>query len=139
MSGREHTAHRTGVPKPVGQDGATPALDEDLFAELFSLMGESFGGFVSVFIEDTPVHLAALRAAAANHDREQLLQLAHMLKGSAGNASAMNLSSLCARLETLVRDGSPESINEQIACINSEYQRVAAALTSVVSRRMGGA
>ena len=128
MSGREHGAHRTGAPKTVVQDGATPALDEELFAELFSLMGENFGGFVSVFIKDTPVRLAALRAAAANHDREQLKQLAHMLKGSAANASAMTLSSRCARLETLVRDGSPEQIDEQIACIEAEYQRVAAAL-----------
>ncbi|HWR87872.1 MAG TPA: Hpt domain-containing protein [Acidiferrobacterales bacterium] len=75
--------------------------------------------------------------AAANHDRAQLKQLAHLLKGSA--ASAMTLSSLCARLETLVCDGSPEQIDEQIACIKSEYQRVAAALTSVVSRRMSEA
>lgn len=128
MSGREHAAHCTGVPKTVVQDGAAPALDEELFAELFSLMGKNFGGFVSVFIQDTPVRLAALRAAAAIHDREQLKQLAHMLKGSAANASAMSLSSLCARLETLVRDGSPEQLDEQIACIEAEYQRVATAL-----------
>jgi len=128
MSGHEDAAHRSGVPKTVGQDGATPALDEELFAELFALMGESFGGFVSVFIQDTPVRLAALRAAAANHDREQLKQLVHMLKGSAANASAMTLSSLCGRLEVLARDGSSEQIYEQIACIEAEYQRVAAAL-----------
>ena len=96
MSGREHAAHRTGVPKTVVQDGATPALDEEQFAELFSLMGESFGGFVSAFIQDTPTRLAALRATAAKHDREQLKQFAHMLKGSTANASAMTLSSLCA-------------------------------------------
>jgi len=128
MSGREHAAHCTGVPKTVGQDGATPALDEEQFAELFSLMGESFGGFVSVFIQDSQARLAALRAAAANHDRDQLKQLAHLLKGSAANASAMTLSSLCARLDVLVRDGSPEQIDDQIACIEAEYQRVAAAL-----------
>lgn len=128
MSGHDRSAHRSDASKAVGQDGTTPALDEELFAELFSLMGESFGGFVSVFIQDTPVRLADLRAAAANHDREQLIQLAHMLKGSAANASAMTLSSLCARLETLVRDGLPEQIDEQVACIEAEYQRVAAAL-----------
>ena len=128
MSGREHAAHCTGAPKTVAQDGATPALDDELFAELLSLMGESFGGFVSVFIQDTPTRLAALRAAAANHDREQLKQLVHMLKGSAANASAMTLSSLCGRLEVLARDGSSEQIYEQIACIEAEYQRVAAAL-----------
>ena len=128
MNGREHAAHRSGVPKTVVQDGVTPALDEELFAELFSLMGENFGGFVSVFIQDTPVRLAALRAAAANHDCEQLKQLVHMLKGSAANASAMTLSSLCGRLEVLARDGSSEQIYEQIACIEAEYQRVAAAL-----------
>ena len=128
MSGHDRSAHRSGVPKAVGQDGTTPALDEELFAELFSLMGESFGGFVSVFIQDTLVRLADLRAAVANHDSEQLIQLAHMLKGSAASASAMTLSSLCARLETLVRDGLPEQIDEQVACIEAEYQRVAAAL-----------
>jgi len=112
----------------VGQDDATPALDEELFAELFSLMGENFGGFVSVFIEDSQTRLAALRAAAANHDHEHLKELAHLLKGSAANASAITLSSLCARLEAQVRDGTPEQIDEQIACIEAEYQRVAAAL-----------
>jgi HPt (histidine-containing phosphotransfer) domain-containing protein len=110
MSGREHAAHGTGAQKTAAQDGATPALDDELFAELLSLMGESFGGFVSVFIQDTPTRLAALRAAAANHDREQLKQLVHMLKGSAANASAMTLSSLCGRLEVLARDGSSEQL-----------------------------
>ena len=122
-----------GVAKPVVPDGAAPALDAELFAELVELMGKSFGGFVAVFTEDTPVHLAALRAAAARHDREQLKQLAHLLKGSAANASAMKLSTLCARLEALVCDGSPEQINAQIVCIEAEYQRVAAALMAVVS------
>jgi len=128
MSGHDHAAHRNGIPKPVGQDGATPALDEELFAELFSLMGEGFGGFVSVFIQDTQARLAGARAAAASHDRELLKQLAHLLKGSAANASAMTLSSLCARLDALARDGKYEQIDDQIACIEAEYQRVAAAL-----------
>jgi len=109
-----------------------PALDEELLAELFSLMGEGFGRFVSVFTADTRVRLAALRAAAANHDREQLKQLAHLLKGSAANASAMTLSSLCAHLEALVNDGTPGQIDELIACIEAEFRRVAEALVEAV-------
>ena len=65
-------------------------------------MGDGFGEFVSAFTEDIPTRLAALRAAAACRDQRQLRQLAHLLKGSAANAGAMNLASLCARLEPLV-------------------------------------
>jgi len=72
---REHGAHRTGVPKTVVQDGAMPALDEELFAELFSLMGENFGGFVSVFIKDTPVAPGGSACGAANHDANNLISL----------------------------------------------------------------
>ncbi len=127
------------APQTLVQDGMRPALDAHQFAELFALMGEGFGAFVAVFTEDTPVRLAALATAAAQHDHAQLKPLAHLLKGSAANASAMILSSLCARLETLVRDGSPEQIDAQVACIEAEYQRVAAALTSAVSRKHVGA
>ena len=134
---------RSGAGEPVAvatpkmlrvQDGAAPALDVELFAELHALMGEGFAGFVAVFTEDTPLRLAALRAAAANRDPDQLKQLAHLLKGSASNASAMILSSLCARLEALACDGSSEQIDAQITCIETEYQRVAGALKSVGSR-----
>ena len=111
---------------------AKPALDGEFLAELSSLMGEGFRGFVSVFTEDTRIRLAALRAAASNHDREQLKQLAHLLKGSVANASAITLSSLCAQLESLVSDGSPGQIDEMITCIEVEFQRVAAALREAV-------
>ena len=136
----------SGVSMPVAavaprqrrreQDGAAPALDAALFAELHALMGESFAEFVVVFTEDTPVRLAALRAAAVNQDPDQLKQLAHQLKGSASNASAMTLSSLCAQLEALVCNGSPEQIDAQIARIEAEYQRVVGELKSVMSREM---
>jgi len=109
-----------------------PALDEELFAELFSLMDKGFGRFVAVFTADTRIRLAALRAAAANHDREQLKELAHLLKGSVANASAMILSSLCAQLESLASDGSPGQIDELITRIEAEFQRVAEALREAV-------
>lgn len=111
---------------------AKPALDEEFLAELSSLMGEGFRGFVSIFTEDTRVCLAAVRAAASNHDREQLKRLSHLLKGSVANASAMTLSSLCAQLESLVSDGSPGQIDELITCIEAEFQRVAEALREAV-------
>lgn len=105
-----------------------PALDAELLAELTSLLGGGFGEFVTVFSEDTRASLAALRAAAFNHDRELLKLLAHALKGSAANASAMNLSALCAQLDALAHNGVSTEIDEQITCIEAEFNRVAEAL-----------
>jgi hypothetical protein len=130
---------RPGVSSPsvlqaVAREASMPALDAEPFAELAAFMGQGFGEFVSVFTRDLPAHLVGLRTAAANRDRKQLQQLAHMVKGSAANASAMTLSSLCARLESLARTGAPEQIGEQITRIEAEYQRAAAALAEATRR-----
>jgi len=127
-----HKAIRLAMCRNQTHSMDKPALDEELFAELFSLMGKGFGRFVAVFTADTRIRLAALRAAAANHDREQLKELAHLLKGSVANASAMILSSLCAQLESLASDGSPGQIDELITRIEAEFQRVAEALREAV-------
>jgi len=134
-SPRVSSSFRRVAPPPAdAREGAASALDAELFEELFSLMGEKFGNFVSVFTEDSQMRLASLRAAAAHGDREQIKQLAHLLKGSAANASAMVLSALCARLESAAQDGVPEQIDSQLVRVDAEYRRVAAALRSVVSR-----
>lgn len=108
------------------------ALDGQLLTELTALLGGGFGEFVTVYTADTRESLAALRAAATSHDRERIKQLAHTLKGSAANASAMTLSALFAQLDSLVHEGSSATIDELIACIETEFDRVADALSEAV-------
>ena len=121
---------------PTG-DPCPPALDGSALAELRSLLGVEFKRFVSMFSDDVPRRLAELRIAAANADREQISRLAHLLRGVSANAGASRLPPLCAELESLMRQGSVEPIAGLVARIESEFERVQAALAEAVCRQDG--
>ncbi len=64
--------------------------DEDLFREI-----------VQLFLVDCPTRVAAIHAAVAGGDPEEVRTAAHALKGSAGNLSATALTAAARTLERL--------------------------------------
>lgn len=56
----------------------------------------------------------ALKAAVADDTPQKVAELAHSLKGSAGNVGAEDVSKLCLAIEQLARDGDLDGVGPLI-------------------------
>jgi HPt (histidine-containing phosphotransfer) domain-containing protein len=83
---------------------------------------------VAIFLQDAPGRVATIRAGVARGDLEGASRAAHTLKGSAGHLGARTLSTLCARFEEKVREGSPFDASSAADAIAEELARVREAL-----------
>ncbi len=75
------------------------SYDVKVIQELREAVGEVVTSMVSAFIEDTPIYLEKLRAAAIENNARQVREMAHTIKGSAANFGAYNLVRLSKALE----------------------------------------
>ena len=86
--------------------------DRDLLAEL-----------LTVFIEEAPGHLQALRRAV-ERDPAALMIAAHTLKGSLGVLGAASATALAEQLERLGHAGSLDGAGDLLARLEPEMRRV---------------
>lgn len=80
-------------------------VDQTLVAELKDVMGEGFPALVESFQADADNRIAALKQHLAENDASAVRQQAHSFKGSSGNVGAVQVASLCLKLEGLADDG----------------------------------
>lgn len=74
-------------------------LDPETLAALRDCMEEEYPGLIDTFLLDCEERLADLKRSVIANDAEQVRQLAHSFKGSAGNMGAMPLAELCRDVE----------------------------------------
>jgi CheY-like chemotaxis protein len=60
-----------------------------------------FADVIAIFLEDCPRRLAAIKAAVDHRDAERIEEAAHVLKGAAGNLSAVRLFEAAQTLERI--------------------------------------
>lgn len=101
--------------KPISLSDAIPETqaagdnyDADVIQELFRSLGEVVYPMVEAFIEDTPVYMDSIKNALASGNARQVRELAHTIKGSAGNFGAHQLVESATLLETL-------ALNDQLS------------------------
>ncbi len=104
------------------------ALDGNVLRELQEDVGEAFPRLVSVFLEDTPEHLASLRDAVWERDQQWVAESAHTIKGSARNLGATRLGEICFQLEEMGRSGALDRAEELLHSLDAEYEQVKEAL-----------
>lgn len=111
---------------------STPAaFDLRHYEELKVALGGALGATYQAFLEDTPIHLAALHNAKSADNHPEVTRLLHVLKGASANVGATGLSALAKDFEQ--RWKASESID------NDEMQeslRSAFELVEVVIKRM---
>jgi PAS domain S-box-containing protein len=121
--------------EPAGDPG-DDVLHPGLLEEVVELGPEFLGNLVARFTETAPGRIDALEAAVLCGDREELVRIAHSLRGSSGTLAALGLSALLARAEEVAEGGGAVSA-ELLAEIRHEHDRVRAALVVVVSASSG--
>jgi signal transduction histidine kinase/CheY-like chemotaxis protein len=113
---------------------AAPAMviDREVLAELRSVLGNEVDKLIDLFLDDTPMLLARLEAAALAPDFEELREAAHSLKSSSANLGAMALSAAAKRVELGARIRTIDRPAVAVALIASEFARARVALLASV-------
>ncbi len=125
---------------PIPRPSATQAVVQDTThvvpADLSALL-DTVGGdvalveeLVSLFVEDAPAEMAAIRRALEEKSAQDLLEAAHKLKGAVGNFGARRTYDLAYSLEGMGRDGALDGARDALAGLEAEMVRLEAYLTS---------
>ena len=107
---------------------AKPVIDQDVLNELRSVLGREVDKLIDLFLDDTPMLLAKLEAAALAPDFPQLREAAHSLKSSSANLGAMALSAAAKRVELGARLETLDRPAVAVALIATEFARARMAL-----------
>ena len=107
-----------GKLRDLSSDG-----DPDLVAEVIGL-----------FLQEAPRRVAVLRAAAARGDTKELRDVAHALKGSAGQLGARGVQMVAGRIEDLGRSGITAGAVALVEGLDAEFQRARTAMAAEIER-----
>jgi CheY-like chemotaxis protein len=125
------TDARMAQPRPE-QAVPPPAIDRGMLASLLELddpdEDPESGGLINETIQSAAKSHAQLLTAVKDEDVEAIAFLAHRLKGVVGLLGAKPMSSLCLQLESAVANGELAQTHELVDKIESEFQRVRAAV-----------
>ena len=88
---------------------------------------------IQQFLQDGPVHVAAIRQAVVDGDADALMKAAHAFKGGCRNMGALPLGELCCTLEEKGRAGEARMLEDFLTEIEHEYSRVQTALDAELS------
>ncbi|MEO6138925.1 MAG: ATP-binding protein [Luteimonas sp.] len=108
--------------------GTGPVIDKDILNELRSVLGADVDKLIDLFLDDTPMLLARMEAAALMPDYEELREAAHSLKSSSANLGAMALSTAAKRVELGARIQALDRPAVAVALIAIEFARARMAL-----------
>ncbi len=113
-------------------DLVTPAaLDPAALSELHEMVGgdrEFLVEMIDTFLDDGPVRLAEMDAAAGAGDATALRRAAHTLKSNCRTFGASALADQCQRIEELAAGGDIAAATPLIAGVTAGYPAVVAAL-----------
>ena len=103
-----------------------PAMDADAFAEMKSLMGDSFNDIITMTLKTLPEQLELLSLAISNKDAENIFNTAHRIKSSTSTIGALGVANNAEVIELIGRDGSSE-ISSQL------FDALSTSITDVIT------
>lgn len=115
------------------QASDAPILDEARIDELRSLLGdgaEGVDGLVDTFVERIPAVIEDLRGAAAVSDQEEMVHLAHKIKGEASTLGAERLSQQAKSIEMQAREEDLADPSAAVEALVETYEETERAFES---------
>jgi PAS domain S-box-containing protein len=145
------TAIATWAPNTVGEAAAgsvsSTAISTDdvidqsrleMLAQLDRQGGNLLEEIITQYLADTTERLVRLREGLSGEDAATVAEIAHSIRGASGNVGATMMTALCARLEALAGRGDVAGCEALAAVVDGEYERVKAALDTVLRNAPGG-
>jgi len=125
----EMTGQNYGTGKEVSSEqelssGKTeqPIFDKDDFLERTMNDAELGRQVLEMFHETGSGLLSSLEEAIKNEHIEEIMRIAHSLKGSSGNVGAKRLSDIALLLEKMSKEGKPSEILEKLEGLKREFE-----------------
>ena len=103
-------------------------MNQSILSELRSVLGGELDKLIELFLQDTPMLLHRLEAAALTPDFNELREAAHSLKSSSANLGAMALSAAAKRVELGARLHTLDRPAVAVALVATEFGRARRAL-----------
>jgi HPt (histidine-containing phosphotransfer) domain-containing protein len=123
---------KKNAAKPVDtQADIETAEKEDELETIYAIFGDDFSELSTLYQTDSPKRIAILQEAIAAGDRVRVAKVAHAFSGSCASIGATRLSALCKDLELLAKDAASQGLEEKLAEVETEYQRVSAKMQSL--------
>jgi HPt (histidine-containing phosphotransfer) domain-containing protein len=94
-------------------------FDTSVLDSLHEAIGDGINHIISIYVDDVPSNIVAMRDALQKQEFETIGRIAHSLKSSSGNLGAVQLANLSIGLEQLIRNGSTE-----ISVINAAIDEI---------------
>ena len=108
------------------------ALDTEVLQAFRNTMGANasvlLAQLIDIYLEESPNLLKVMGSAVTQTDAAAMQQAAHTLKSSSAALGAITLSRLCQDLEIIGTSGTTAGAGEIMQQVESEYERVKAAL-----------
>jgi HPt (histidine-containing phosphotransfer) domain-containing protein len=122
----------TDVVARSGSGGA--GVDPTVVARLVDDLGhEQVSEVCGLFLGDARELVRAIRAAHESGDAQTVARCAHRLKSASGFVGAVGVSSLCADIERLARDGRLVDLGPRVDHLVAELEHVSAELADLVA------
>jgi diguanylate cyclase (GGDEF)-like protein len=115
---------QTSSPSQVKQPEAayrSLSYDVKVIEALREAVGEVVSSMVAAFVEDTPVYLEKLRAAAIENNARHVREMAHTIKGSAANFGAYDLVELSRVLEDRAAQEDLSRVQDHVTKISDAF------------------
>ena len=113
-------------------------LDRSVLASLRELQEKGEPDIVAeigdLFIKHAPQKIASIKKAASEENAKALEVAAHSLKSSSSYIGALKLSAFSKELEFMGRSGTLEGSVEKAALVETEFERVKAALEAEIGK-----
>ncbi len=113
-------------------------IDRATFDGLLDSLGgdvEFLVELLDTFFDDAPRQLAAMQAALATNNAEDLRRAAHSMKSNSASFGALVLSKQCKELEDLAKAGSLDIAPGRVAEIEAAYETARSELETLAGGR----
>ncbi len=113
-------------------------LDRGVLERLRDVLGPALGEAIRPFLEDMPGYLRKLQSAAAGRDARTLAQIAHVVKGAAGNLGAVQVAAIAKDIEYHAEAGDVDSAAELLLRLRTEHALLEPLLTGELDQVRSG-
>jgi histidine phosphotransfer protein HptB len=133
-SSRRHTNGDETTRAGAQLDTDVRALDADAVRALYELLGKDRGALaeiVDAFLDEAPTRLAELRRGVEQNDSALAGRAAHTLKSNGDTFGAVELVSLCRRLEVAARVNDLVGSADLLDAVDMQWTLVSKDLTAL--------
>ncbi|MBI2307308.1 MAG: EAL domain-containing protein [Rhodocyclales bacterium] len=111
-------------PAAATDEGATQPLDMAVLNRLRDILGDSLSEAIRPFLEDVPRYLVQLDGAVGSGNAATLRQVAHVIKGAAGNLGVSTMADVARELELHAEAGALTNTGELVLRLRTEFAMV---------------